>query len=408
MYWWASPFVLLSLFLTTPTVTSTRSSRTDAQHCSSSVRARQFRCRSVPLLQKQLTSRRVRIRGGGSDVIACEGPCGTPTLQPGRNVQAGDTQVVTPRTTESSSLDATFRYRVLLWSTPFLVGLFVYATFHHVTWLFHTTVQSMSMNTWLPETLDEVNLQANVVTQVVNGPVVTSISVILATLLTMTMSNLHARQIDIQKSYILEMQAIRQLQLLISSRTAHQLLNTTDRDRIAQLVVGHVDRFNTPRALTSFRGKRKLKSVVLTTTPSDSATDDAHEYIESNLLKLLDGLNEIMLSNHAQGLDNRESSIQQLLLQMRSLSLRLIQERSNRWLAMEGLHFPVVHYLTLSLLALSILCAFLVATDEAEFIFLRGLPIRILWTLLCTCLASLAVLCYDLGLPFGGAYRVGQ
>ena len=75
-------------------------------------------------------------------------------------------------------------------------------------------------------------------------------------------------------------------------------------------------------------------------------------------------------------------------------------------MALQTVPFPVVHYLTLALLALSIVVSFLVATAQAEFIFLRGLPVRVLWSVLITSFTALGIVIFDLAKPFGGAYHI--
>jgi hypothetical protein len=84
---------------------------------------------------------------------------------------------------------------------------------------------------------------------------------------------------------------------------------------------------------------------------------------------------------------------------------RLWSERSHRHLAWTST-FPMVHYVTLTFLAVGISISFLVATDQSTSIFLEGLPVRILWSILMGSFTALAVICYDLSAPFGGAYQV--
>lgn len=75
-------------------------------------------------------------------------------------------------------------------------------------------------------------------------------------------------------------------------------------------------------------------------------------------------------------------------------------------MALQTATFPTVHYQTLALLAASIVISFLVATAQAESIFLRGMPVRVLWSVLITSFTALGVVCFDLAKPFGGAYHV--
>lgn len=272
-----------------------------------------------------------------------------------------------------------------IWLIPLLAAIFSFSSFPHLTSAFHHTVSWASGNTWLRETQAEVNLQADVVTQVVNGPVITSISVLFATLVSVTIDNLHSRQKAIQQSFILEVQSVRQLQQLLESTAATACLNQAHRTRALVTVNKHADEL-----LMQVDGA--LMNATYTSNP--------HTYIESHLLGLLDCCNEMYALR-------RTSPVQEhIITQMHALTTSMLQERKNRWLALRALHFPAVHYMTLALLAISIGVAFLVATDEAEFIFLWGLPIRILWTLLFTSFTALAVVCSDLAQPFGGAYRV--
>jgi hypothetical protein len=279
--------------------------------------------------------------------------------------------------------------RVLLWTIPLLGAGFSFGTFKFMSSLFHDVVQWASANTWFPTTPEEVNLQTSVVTQVVNGPVITSISVLFATLVSMTVSNLYARQVDIQASLIQEVHAIRRIQQLLASDTAVVLLNDVERSRLAFQFQRHKDQLVAEHHSPHRRG-------------APDPLLDPYKYVESNLLHILDSINDKLSERIS------FASTDFFLSQLQGLTQRVLHERSNRWLAMKALQFPAVHYVTLSLLALSIGVAFLVATDGAEFIFLHGLPVRILWTLLVTSFTALAVLCYDLSRPFGGAYRVVQ
>ena len=130
---------------------------------------------------------------------------------------------------------------------------------------------------------------------------------------------------------------------------------------------------------------------------------DPHLFIESSLPALLTWTN---VAFNKLSLKARTGGTGRSLEKIQDMTYQLLIERSNRWLALEAMHFPAVHYLTLSTLALSIGISFLVATDQAGFIFLQGLPVKILWTVLAGSLAALGVLCYDLSRPFGGAYHV--
>jgi hypothetical protein len=273
--------------------------------------------------------------------------------------------------------------RAMLWTFPMWVAIISFAGFPLVADIFHELVQWGSAGTWYRKTEEQITLQANVVTQVVNGPVITSISVLFATLVSLTISNLYSRQVDIQKSFLLEVQNIRRLQQLLETTPAVLKRAPPAKEYLRQ----HSDNL-----LRESRGD-------LTTFSGD---DNPHVFIESTLPALLSWSHLAIskLSTEA----SRDS--QYVLMQIQDMTYSLLQERARRWLALEAMHFPAVHYLTLSLLALSIGISFLVATDQAGFIFLYGLPVKILWSVLAGSLAALGVLCFDLSRPFGGAYHV--
>ena len=95
-----------------------------------------------------------------------------------------------------------------LWIIPFVASSVSFVSFKRTSRIFHGLVQWMSGNTWIPKSFKELNLQANVVTQVINGPVITSISVLFASLVSMTVSSLYQRQADIQLCLTNEIQAL--------------------------------------------------------------------------------------------------------------------------------------------------------------------------------------------------------
>ena len=239
--------------------------------------------------------------------------------------------------------------KYIFWSIPFASSSMAYSTFPWVSRAFHKLVLWASHDTWIPSSREQIDLQANIVTQVINGPVITSVSVLLATLVSVTVSSLHQRQKDIHRSMLSQVSILRYLQDLYR----HQ-------PRVLQLL--------------------QAQMVAATERPSSR---DPHAYIASHLYPLRSVL----------------SSQQHM-----DLWDRLWTERLNQWLA-EDAGFPTAHYLTLFFLATTVVVSFLVATDEGEVVF-GSLPVRILWSLLIGSLTALGVVCHDLSHAFEGAYRV--
>ena len=241
------------------------------------------------------------------------------------------------------------RGKFWLWKIPLLVAFVSFSTFRPMSHFLYGLVEWTSNNKWLPSTDEQINLQTNVITQVVNGPVITSISVLFASLVSTTIANLHERQVTIQQSLIREVHRQRLLKTLLNSSFAKACLSSTQQGQASALVQQH--------------------SGVLFSDKYSKAAErtDAHLYIESSLLELLQWCHSLRTS---QALITRTShhsvSPISLISEVESLSINIMEERANRWMALAAVHFPTAHYLTLTLLAVSIVISFLVATAQAE------------------------------------------
>lgn len=326
--------------------------------------------------------------------------------------------------------------RLYWWFIPVLSCVISYGGFGWTSRWFHDLVQWASSNTWIPKTGEAVNLQTNVVvrsmlmcafvsefqpslshrhfrTLLIYGwidpsgewsryvpfhllflsrlplcpytshhlstdpIVITSISVLFASLVGLTVSNLHSRQVDIHKSLIMEVHYLRELQQLVH----HSLQHHPDQPRIEACVEEHIQLLLSRRYATV---KNSSSSSRRTDDNNTDTADDccAHTYIESSLPALL------------------------FYPELASLARNIMHQRAERWMALQTAPFPMAHYATLTVLALSIVISFLVATAQAEFIFLTGLPVRLLWSVLMTSFTALGVVCLDLAQPFDGFYHI--
>lgn len=274
-----------------------------------------------------------------------------------------------------------------LWKIPFLAGLLSFLCFRCMTQITYRALNWASQRTWLPTTEEQMNLQTNVVTQVVNGPVITSISVLFASLVSTTIANLHSRQVAIQRSLIWEIHHLRELQLLIESPLAKSCLSQAQHEEAKTLIQGYHERLLSQS--TNF--------------------SDPHLYIESNLRSVSYWCDSVLGHYHQTSMRRPSAVSPEVLVdQIRRISTGLLEGRVNQWTSLLSLNFPFVHYLTLSVLATSILVSFIVATAQGEVLFRNdGLQsVRILWSLLIMTFAALGVLCYDLSRPFGGSCKV--
>ena len=202
--------------------------------------------------------------------------------------------------------------------------------------------------------------------KVVNGPVITSISVLFATLVSTTVSSLHARQMEIKSWYTKQVDELRLLQVILKQMPPS--LRQDARTHVHEYV---------DRLVGDKRGEKIT-----------------HE-LDPSLRNLLLLLQQAMMDT---------STNMPLLNMAYEVVTRIQQARCSRWTALQT-KFPAMHYVTLTLLALAICVSFLVATDQSQNIF-ESVQVRILWTILIGGFTSLAVVCYDLSSPFVGAYQV--
>lgn len=230
---------------------------------------------------------------------------------------------------------------------------------------------------------------------------ITSISVLFASLVGLTISNFHKRQIDVHRSIVAEVHNFRALQSLLESPAAVLSFGSEQLEIAKALVQQHADTLFSPKYSTAAERR------------------NAHECIESCLPALIQWRNEQALhrmerqqqQQRGRGRDNKKQNFcsataQSIEAQLEMRVENLMKERGRRWMALQTGPFPMVHYLTLTLLALSIVVSFLVATAQAEFIFVTGLPVRVLWSVLITSFTALGVVCFDLARPFRGAYHI--
>lgn len=253
----------------------------------------------------------------------------------------------------------------LLWLIPLFSSVLAFISFKSVAHVFHGLVEALSNNAWSPQTEAELNLQTEVVTQVVNGPVITSISVLFATLVSTTISFLHARQGELKNLLVTQVDALRNLNILLKE------LPESVQQNAEQIV------------------HRYSEYLLFDESDNDNNT---------NIF-----LHDLLLLLHSQMSFRRSSPSVAMAFECVS---RIQQAESNRLTVLET-SFPMMHYITLAILAAAICISFLVATDTSKVIF-ESLQVRILWTILVGAFSALAVVCYDLSFPYLGAYSVSS
>jgi hypothetical protein len=259
---------------------------------------------------------------------------------------------------------------------PSLVPIVAFLLYDPTATLFASTMELINPNNWVA--VDGGAYQAKIIAPLTNGVVVPAISILFAILIGQTITTLRQRQYDLQLCITMEASRLSQLQTLLADFP--------------------------DSAIPTFKCKSYLQQY------TSRLIFECHETVNLDFSRLsgMDSeLNEVFRAlNQAASAENGEYSTM-LIDQAFILAESLSEERSKRITALQST-FPMLHYTILTALALSICVAFLMETNQELLIFLNAIQLRLLWTMLVGTFCALALVCYDLGHPFRGAYQISQ
>jgi hypothetical protein len=209
----------------------------------------------------------------------------------------------------------------------------------------------------------------------INGPVLSSIGLLFATLVATTIGNLYNRQTQIRSSIFRELEDLRRLGFLLES-----LPNPYRREGQAELNDYCDYLFDA----------------------ANTGTISAETYRQNDMNDLFLLLNKLSTAAET---DDSIVVPGAVLGEVYELVRRLNDHKATlRSLLASG--FPPLHFVTLITLGSSICLIFLIETDRDLMFFLAGFQLRILWSMLIGTFAMMAAVIYDLANPFGGSYNV--
>ena len=215
----------------------------------------------------------------------------------------------------------------------------------------------------------------------VNGVVLPTLSVALGTLLATTINVLRNRQVDIRAALNKEACELRLLRaaLLGAYGTAQHAGRRAEALDLVRAYSARIVAESSPGAFEAIRREERAGGV---------------------------GVNELEpLGRMLHGVDGafaaRQGSVQACLQLLNELN----SHRSERLAALLG-GFPPIHWFVLSQLAISILLAFLIESNQEVLQFLNSLQLRVLFALIVAVCSGTATLCLDLTDPFRGRFSV--
>ena len=231
-----------------------------------------------------------------------------------------------------------------------------------------------SQRAWIE--VDGGAYRSKIIAPAVNGVVVPSISILFATLISNTVSSLRQRILDIREAINMEAGDLRVLTTMVDSYP-----EGCEQERCRSYLIQY-----TSRLIAESRPGVKVNNLEPTG-------------MDSEMYGMLGQLNEVS------GSDIEVPP--PILAESYAAVTRLNNERCRRISALQST-YPALHYIIVTMLAVSICAAFLMETNQELLIFLNSIQLRILWTMLIGTFSALGVVCYDLCDPFAGSNRLSK
>lgn len=265
----------------------------------------------------------------------------------------------------------------ILQFAPFFLPVVAYNLYDPTAIAFAATIDFLTTNNWVA--VDGGAYQAKIIAPVINGVVVSTISLLFAIQIGLTISKLWQRKNDIQLCITLEASKLMMLRNL--------LLDFPSTNATKEKCTFYLLQY-TSRLIS------ECHETVNIGLPDISTTD-------SELIGCMEELNKAASASPSSGYCTL------LLDQSMAAVDSLGQSRSRRISALQST-FPLLHYVLLGTLAMSICFAFLMETDQDILVFLNAIQLRLLWTMLVATFSALGLVCYDLGHPFRGFYQISD
>ena len=238
---------------------------------------------------------------------------------------------------------------------------------------FHAIVQAASQNNWIP--VDGGQLIGDIILPAINGPLLGTIGLLFATLVSTTIGNLYQRQMSISSSIVREVDDLRRLGYLL-----HSLPEPYRSEAQMEL--------------------KYFVNAIFEAVNDRSVSDATYRNVTMSPMFLL--LNKV--SDDVERKDNLVVS-GNILGEGYELVRRINDQRTNIAVLLRPA-FPTLHYVNLLVLASCICLVFLIETDRDLIFFLAGFQLRLLWSILIGIFAMMASVIFDLESPFSGSYNV--
>lgn len=287
---------------------------------------------------------------------------------------------------------------LLVYLFPVVATVSAFTLYEGTSHAFHALVDSASHQKWYP--VDGGALIGDIILPAINGPVLGTIGLLFATLVSTTIGNLYQRQMSISRSIVKEVDDLRRLGYLFQSLPEPYR-------REAQMEL-----------------KKFVNQIFAAASKRNIGTSF---YRDVTLTPMFLLLNKISCQVE---MDESIKVSGYILDEAYTLIRRINDERTAIAVLLRPA-FPPLHYVNLIALGTCICLVFLIETDRDLIFFLAGFQLRMLWSILigifamvssaciprvalyakawshCPALSiqQMATVIYDLESPFGGSYN---
>ena len=262
---------------------------------------------------------------------------------------------------------------VLVYLFPVWASLSAFTFYENISHGFHSFVQVASQNNWIP--VDGGQLIGEIILPAINGPVLGTIGLLFATLVSMTIGNLYQRQISISSCLVREVDDLRRLGYLLKSLPQPY---RGEAQIELEKFVSNMFEAATKRSFSgsTYRDITMTPIFLLLNRISEDCETDPSVKVSGNIL--------------GEGYE----------------LIRRINDQRTTIATLFRPAFPPLHYINLFVLGFCICLVFLIETDRDLVFFLAGFQLRLLFAILIGIFAMMAAVIYDLESPFRGSYNV--
>jgi hypothetical protein len=348
-------------------------------------------------------------------------------------------------------------------ATPFIAPLVAFFTYTNVASFYRTVIAAIDFNrAWYP--VDGQAYQIAILSPTIIGIIVPTITILFATLVSVTVSTLRQRQLDIRTSLNNEACDIRRLQMTLTSlydalppsealRTARGLERYVSRilgesrrgvsvvalefvgvadselSAIGTVLHGMIRGDYRPVLVAEEEGKGGEEKEVeageersgaggsgaaaesyeansAAATATAAVTAEAERGPSSDFLSTTTTTATMTTTATAADVEYYDRVARSVLVdEALGTVSSLNMHRSARLSALQA-GFPPIHFAVLGTLGFSIITVFLMETDQETLAFLSAVQLKILFSILVGVFTSMAVLISDLQDPFRGSYLI--